>query len=212
VTPESSSSRPAIERRARFQVLPGTGGDAELLDSVLSGRPDAPALLYERFGRDINRVVWKLLGADHDHDDVVHDVFLKVWTLMARGKVRYPERLSSWVVAVAVHTVHKELRRRRVRRRVLGGVPRLEPVTSTDHAEARDLVRAVYAVLDQIPPGERLAFSLRYLDQRRLTEVAELCRCSLATVKRRIRSAERRFSSAAEEYPAVVALLGGDSS
>jgi RNA polymerase sigma-70 factor, ECF subfamily len=211
VTPESSSPRPAPDRShpARLQVLPGRGSDAELLDLVLSGAVDAPARLHERFARDLNRVVWKLLGADHEHDDLVHDVFLKVWTLMARGKVRQPERVANWVVAVAVNTVHKELRRRRVRRRFLGATPRTEPVTTTDHAEARNLLGAVYAILDQIVPDDRLAFSLRYLDQRHLTEVAELCHCSLATAKRRIARAERRFSALAGATPAVVALLAG---
>jgi RNA polymerase sigma-70 factor (ECF subfamily) len=194
---------------AKVQVLPNQSSDAELLDLVLSGHASAAARLHERFSPDINRVVWKLLGADSDHNDVVHDIFIKIWTLMAEGRVKRPDRLSSWVVAVAVHTVRKELRRRHVRRRLLGIHAEPTPLVAPDNLEARDLLRNVYDILGRLPPDERVAFSLRYLDQRRLAEVAELCGCSLATVKRRINRAERRFAQLARPYPAITALLSG---
>jgi RNA polymerase sigma-70 factor (ECF subfamily) len=207
-TPASPGAEPAKVAHLSL-VSAQRRSDEELLDLVLSGHPGAAADVYDRFSPVVNRVVWKLLGADPDHNDLVHDIFMKLWRLMAEGRVRQPERLNSWVLGVTVNTVHKEIRRRSIRRRFLRSEPAPDMQVSTDDHEARDLLDNVYAILGRIPPDERLAFSLRYLDQRRLTEVAELCRCSLATVKRRLGRAEKRFVLLARPYPAIVELLQG---
>ena len=51
------------------------------------------------------------------------------------------------------------------------------------------MLAAVYRVLDRLPVNQRLAWTLRYVEGEQLERVAELCNCSLATVKRRIKSA-----------------------
>ncbi len=206
-TPSSQGASPA--KVSHLSLVADRRTDEELLDLVLSGHSEAAAHVYDRFAPVVNRVVWKLLGADPEHNDLVHDIFMKVWTLMAQGRVKQPDRLNSWVVGVAVNTVHKEIRRRSMRRRFLREEPIPVPRVSTDHHEARDLLNGVYDILERIPPDERLAFSLRYLEQRRLTEVAQLCRCSLATVKRRLARAEKRFALLARPCPAIVELLHG---
>jgi len=206
-TPSSPEARAATV--SHLSLVSGRRSDEELLDLVLSGHPDAAADVYDRFAPLVNRVVWKLLGADPDHNDLVHDIFMKVWVMMAQGRVKQPDRLNSWVVGVAVNTVHKEIRRRTIRRRFLREHAVPAPHASSDHHEARDLLNGVYDILERIPPEERLAFGLRYLEQRRLTEVAQLCRCSLATVKRRLSRAEKRFALLARPYPAIVELLNG---
>jgi RNA polymerase sigma-70 factor (ECF subfamily) len=213
-TPSSRDAPPA--KVSHLSLVADRRTDEELLDLVLSGHPEAAGHVYDRFAPVVNRVVWKLLGADPDHGDLVHDIFMKVWTLMAQGRVKHPDRLNSWVIGVAVNTVHKEIRRRTLRRRFLREEAAPAPSVNNDHHEARDLLNGVYGILERIPPDERLAFSLRYLEQQRLTEVAQLCRCSLATVKRRLARAEKRFALLARRYPAIVELLhdrnwGGDA-
>jgi RNA polymerase sigma-70 factor (ECF subfamily) len=44
-----------------------------------------------------------------------------------------------------------------------------------------------------MPAAERVAFCLRYVDGKQLAEVAELCDCSLATIKRRLQKAEAKL-------------------
>ena len=45
--------------------------------------------------------------------------------------------------------------------------------------------------LQTVPPDDRIAWTLRHVERHRLEAVAELCGCSLATVKRRILRAQR---------------------
>jgi RNA polymerase sigma-70 factor (ECF subfamily) len=69
--------------------------------------------------------------------------------------------------------------------------------------ETSEAVRATYAILAKFPADERLAFSLRFVSEMQLTEVADACGVSLATVKRRLARAEKRFVEAAKSHPAL---------
>jgi RNA polymerase sigma-70 factor (ECF subfamily) len=189
-------------------VVAWEGSDQELLELIRHNAPSAPARLFDRCARLINRVVYRLLGGDAEHDDLVHDVFLKVWSLLRDGRLREPDRLDHYVVAIAANTVKKEIRRRRVRRRFMGqheNAP--EAVCQIVSPEVRELLTLSYRLLAELPTNERMAFGLRHMDERPLAEVAELCGCSLATVKRRLSSAEARFRKLASSYPSLVALF-----
>lgn len=180
-----------------------SGTDAELLWLARHGDPAAAArAVYSRFSEDVNRLVWRVLGADSEHDDVVHQVFVHI--IAGLPKVREPETLPAWMASVCVKTVRSEIRRRRVRRFFHIGSSDIGNVAAPveDH-EARNLLEKVYAVLDVMPADERIAFTLRYIDERPLLEVAEVCECSLATIKRRISRAEKRFARLASRDAAM---------
>ena len=66
---------------------------------------------------------------------------------------------------------------------------------------------AVYRVLGLLPTDERIAFALRVLDGMELTSVASACGVSLATVKRRLKSAQRRFVELSRREPVLVDWL-----
>jgi len=184
--------------------------EVELVSAIVSGHPQAAARLYDGFARDIQRVVRRMLGPDADHEDLVHEIFMKAWQLIVAGKLREPERLASWLKTIAVHAVYKEIRRRYVRRRFLF-LDRTENPMPPLGGEHRDLLRVLYRVAERLTPQEQLAFSLRHFEQRRLVEVAELMGCSLATAKRRLAQAEARFVALSgqydDEYPALRTLF-----
>jgi len=157
----------------------------------------------------VNATLWRLLGPDTDHDDLVNEAFLRI--IGGIHRVREAERLSSWVMTVTVNVVRDELRKRSTRRRFfrrLGpGEAEDQPTAPTDH-EGRRLVERAFALLSRLSTEDRLAFSLRYVDQRTLPETAALCDCSLATVKRRIARAQRRFRRLAAAEPELAEWLG----
>lgn len=196
-----------LDRRLRV-VAPRDEDDLARL--ALRGGPGLGVFLHDRFGRAVNRIVGRLLGPDPEHDDVVHEVFVAL--LAGAQRVRDPQALEGWVLSVAVNTVRTEIRRRRVRRlfHVLVGAEEIEAIAGVDEgSEGRDLARSVYALLARMPTDERIAFALRYVDERPLAEVADLCGCSLATVKRRIARAEERFARHAAKDPGLAARVGG---
>lgn len=183
-------------------------GWAEILLMARRGDPRAGAALFDRCEAQVNRLVWRLLGADEAHDDVVQQVFVAL--LKGLLRVREPDALAGWVTAVTVNTVRSELRRRRIRRLWVRSEPEaldLAEAPPTSH-EARALLRRTYAVLAKLPEDERIAFGLRYMDEMSLAEVAAACGCSLATIKRRLQAAQARFRRLAQRDPLLAERLG----
>lgn len=203
VTVAKKHEGPVSEGRT-LEVLSWRGSEEELLELARTGAPSFAARFYDRYALDVNRVIFKLLGPDAEHDDLVHDTFLQA--IKSIRQVRQPDRLKSWLVSIAVNTVYAELRRRR-RVRFWSREGSLETPAvdrGADH-ESRQRLRQVYQVLEALPLDERQAFALRHLDERQLADVAVAMGRSLSTVKRLLIKAEQRFKSLAEHrFPGLL--------
>ena len=168
--------------------------NAELMDRLLQDPPAGLAALHARFSKDVNRLVWRLLGADVEHDDIVQQVFLQM--LRSIHRLRDPARLHMWVRSITVNVVRSELRRRTVRRAFLR-----EPREAESHGdlahdlEVRALVRESVELLEKMPARERIVFVLYHMEDFSLPEVAEACGYSLMTAKRRLSNARRRLEA-----------------
>lgn len=179
--------------------------EADLLARLRRRDPRAGHELFTRYAADVNRVIWRLLGGDAEHNDLVHDVFVMAWTELAAGK--RPLQLGPWLVGIAVHRVRREIRRRGVRRRFLKLAAPFARRAVQPNVEATDLLRRIYALLGQLDADDRIAFILRYLDRRSLRETAAACHCSLATAKRRLQRARRRLVELSVPHPDLHAMF-----
>jgi RNA polymerase sigma-70 factor (ECF subfamily) len=119
----------------------------------------------------------------------LQDVFFAFFR--SHRKLRDRNAARGWLAKVTVRISHRRLRFRRYRTPLsLDGDTAPPPMHATgatpeDHAA----LARVHRALDTVPPQARVAWVLRYLEQERLEDVAKLCGCSLATVKRRISAA-----------------------
>jgi RNA polymerase sigma-70 factor (ECF subfamily) len=177
--------------------------DAALVAALRRGDGRARVALVERFEPLVERLVAGALGIDSEIPDVVQDVFVAV--LEGVHNLKDASALRSWIATLAVFTARGRIRRRRRWRWIRFVAPEEVPEVpvSRPQGETHEAVRATYAVLDSFPADERLAFSLRFVSEMQLTEVADACQVSLATVKRRLARAEKRFLEAAKTYPAL---------
>jgi RNA polymerase sigma-70 factor (ECF subfamily) len=145
--------------------------------------------LYEGYVRYVAHIGWRLLGREDEVDDLVQDVFLAAH----RGvrKLRDPEAIRGWMATVTVRLAKRRLRKRRLMAAVsLDSAPDyLSLADKNASPEHRTLLAQVYRSLDRLPANQRIAWTLRYLEGEQLDTVAQLCKCSLATAKRRIKEA-----------------------
>lgn len=170
--------------------------DAELVASARAGDAWAREALFRRHARLAAGLAFRLLGRDQEVDDVVQDAYVIV--LERLDKLEDPQAFAAFLATVVVRRVRRVLRRRRLAR-ALGLLPALSPIdpdafaSSTAPPDVVAELRSVYGALERLPIDERLALVLRRVDGLPLEEVASLCDCSLATVKRRISAAEARL-------------------
>ena len=167
----------------------------DLLEQLKHDDPHAKRALFQRFGREINRVVGNVLGVDREHDDIVQEVFVKI--LRNVHQLRDPNTLRAWVVSVAVNTVRTHIRRRSFRRAF--GVQSEQPldIPWNDDHDKRQLMYAVQRVFQKIPTEEQLLLILRLVEGHSIDELSSILSVSQATVKRRLTHARKRFASLA---------------
>ncbi len=179
VTPPPPAARPA---RA----------DAELVALLRGGDMGAFAVLYERHvGFALNLTV-RIQGSAADAEDLVHDAFLKAHQHLAQ--LRDAAAFKAWLGSIVVRLVRSRMRRRRLL--VTLGLSSREAVdldsivSPAASPEQRALLAQVYALLELLPPDERISWTLRHVEQQPLEQIAELTGCSLATTKRRLQRAQ----------------------
>jgi len=199
-------------RSSRESVDTGApGGDAaseeaRLLEGLRANDASAREALVARYGQLVEGVVASVLGVDGELADIVQDALIQVLT--SAKKVRDPGSLKAWIARVSVFTAQSALRRRRRRRWLRFVAPEdLPDLGAPAPQPAQESLRATYRVLDRMPVDERAAFALRFIAELELTETAEACGISLATVKRRLRRAEERFLMLAADEPALASRL-----
>jgi len=176
--------------------------DARLVASLKAREPGAVEALMRRYGSHLRRVLTRVLGSDDtETPDVLQEVAVIAWQSI--GRLSDPLALKAWLTQIAVFTA-RGLIRRRHRQRWLSFFEEL-PERSVPWAspEMQEAARAVYRIFDRMPVDERIPFALRMLEGLELEATAAACGMSLATVRRRLVRAERRFHKMARQCDAL---------
>jgi RNA polymerase sigma-70 factor (ECF subfamily) len=188
---------------ARRSAPPRYEDDASLVAALRLGDRAAMDVMVDRYGPLVERVLARILGYDGELADVAHDVFLTAFGRIRN--LRHPELLKEWLRGVTVFVARECLRRRRRRRwltfRPDDELPDL--VSDLIPSTAADELTRLYRVLARMPPDECIVFTLRFMAEMELGEVATACGVSMTTVKRRQRKAERRFAVEARKDPVL---------
>jgi RNA polymerase sigma-70 factor (ECF subfamily) len=203
-TPLTAHSKPAAQR---VVDLPIAENDIALVAALRAGRADAGRTLFDRYGKSVERVLFRVLGPDVELADLLHDVFVAALTSI--DQVREPSALRGWLTGIAVRKARKCIVKRR-RWRIIqffapGDMP--EGEARVPPIEVSEALRCTYELLGRLPPDERLAFALRHIDGMELTAVATACGVSLATIKRRLARAQQTFAGMAAQHDALAEWL-----
>jgi RNA polymerase sigma-70 factor (ECF subfamily) len=202
--PQISHPLPAQSGGAVVRLHPEVGTEHEFVEALRARQPWAVGRLIERYSAIVRRSLYRVLGTTVDLDDLEQDTFV---TVLARcHTLRDPDALRSFIVSVAMRLARNELRKRAIRRFV--GLDVLDNIGVPAHdPAAAQCARRVYAALDQLDPGVRIAFVLRHVEGCELTETAAACGCSLATVKRWLARAEEKLRAFALQDDVLRSLI-----
>jgi RNA polymerase sigma-70 factor (ECF subfamily) len=141
--------------------------------------------------------------------DLVQETFVEAFGSI--GRLRDVDALPAWLRQIAVNRARSCIRRR-ARLRLfgaLGFVDVPDPASKSASPEVREALAETYRIIEALPVDLRIAFTLRFVDGRELVEVAEACQVSLATIKRRLVTAEARFRRMAAHGGKLDDWLGG---
>ena len=182
--------RPVREQTVEVPARQGAGvtnhdvDDATLARAGLTGQVWAQREIWRRFAPMVFALLRRTLGARYDPEDLLQEVFLRVFARLAT--LANPAALRSFIYSFAVRVVSEEMRRHRIRSRlaVLFLRPVAEPSVPHVDFESRELLSRIQSVLDRMNARHRAVFVLRRLEGMELEEIASSLDLSLATVKR----------------------------
>lgn len=178
---------------------------ALLVQGLIERDPNAASVFHEKYGRLISHLVWRLLGADSEHDDVVHQVYVNI--LESIGSLRDPDSLKAWVTGVAINTVRREINRRRFRKlfRFVPDYSKNEIAASSP--EKGVAIRRFYELLERVGVERRIVLLLNLMEGYTLNEIAQICKISVPTAKRRFQSGKKRLYELAKSEPLFIEWL-----
>jgi len=164
--------------------------DSELICSVQRGDSGALGALYDRYAREVHRVACRLLEDGRDAEDLVHDVFLQVWSDAGSFD---PDRGSfrAWLMVRArTRSIDRLRRLRRVRQYLVG--QRAEPEAYVDGRDV--MVRIAEAgrareAIEALPLRLQDVVNMVYVAGFTCAEAAAHLEIPLGTVKSRLSTA-----------------------
>ena len=183
--------------------------ESELLSKASTGDTVAFRALYLRHRPDVARLVFRMLGARSDLDDVVQEVFFQVFRSLKdfRGQSKF----STWLHRVTVNVVLMHRRAARSRP-VFSEEPSnditadQETVAPDEDADRRERMRAFGRLLDRLAEKKRIVFVLHELEGIAPTEIATIVGAPVLTVRTRLFYARRELEAMLADEPSLASL------
>ena len=165
------------------KTLPLTN-ENELLTRVAEGDERAFGIVFHHYRRKIYSYAFHLSGDSAQSDELVQEVFLKVW--LHREKIPQVLRFDNYLFTIARNQVFdmlkKTARESEFRRQMTGLLdPEANPVE--DRLLSRENELRLQQALDQLPPRQRQIFTLSRHQGMKHEEIADTLHISRHTVK-----------------------------
>jgi RNA polymerase sigma-70 factor, ECF subfamily len=165
---------------------------------LADGDPLAPKALVERHYRELYRYAFSVLREERSAEDAVQDAFERAFSALGR----YSEerlramRLRPWMYKITLNVARNLLRRRRE-------IPVEEPSEAGGAAsdQDREAVMDVLAALGELPERQRVAVTLRYLQDMPYAEISGVTGWPEGTAKTLVRRGLMRLRRSMVEEP-----------
>lgn len=186
------------------------GSDGHLVSGIRAQTHGATRALWDRYAPLVTGLVRRALGPEHDADDLVQEIFLRVFRYLKQ--LRDPDALRSFVVSITMNTIRQEFRQRKLRRWLrltdTGVVP--ERPGAWDPSPRLALAR-FYRILDDLNVEERSCFLMRHFEGLEQPEIAAALDLSVATMKRRLARATERVMRRVKQDPALMEFMASSA-
>lgn len=173
--------------------------DIQLIEKFLDGEVNAFNTLVWRWEKSLYNFILRYIGNREEAKDLCQRTFIRVYKNL--GRLREPQKFSSWIYQIAVNICRDEMKRRgrnstlsleSLQEKSNGQTnmrPEIATASTIDPDEAllnRDLRDVLHRALGEIPEEQRLVIIMKEYQGLKFTEIAEILQTSVNTVKSRM--------------------------
>ncbi len=159
--------------------------EKEIIFLYDSGRcEEAFSGIVECYSERLYLHIRRFVCCHEDADDLVQEVFIKIWA--ALPSFRRDAQLFTWIYRIATNEVLNFLRKQKIRAMI--SLDSSESVLAKKIDEdvsfnGDRLQRELHKAILRLPEKQRIVFSLRYFDEMKYEDMAEITGTSVGALK-----------------------------
>jgi RNA polymerase sigma factor (sigma-70 family) len=161
--------------------------DSEILKKFAeeNTRDEAFRLLLSKYQQKIYWHIRRMVIDHDDTDDLVQDVFIKVWKSLAN--FRSDSQLYTWLYRIATNESITFLNRKKIRNSVSlddsAGKDLIETLAESPYFDGDKAQMKLQKALLTLPEKQRLVFNMKYFDDLKYDEISEILGTSVGALK-----------------------------
>jgi len=170
-------------RNIAVKTLP-LPNENDLLVRVAEGDEKAFGIIFHHYRSRIYSYAFHLSGNSGQSDELVQEVFLKVW--LSRGKIPHVLRFDNWLFAIARNQVFdmlKGMAKEASARRQMAELLDPDSQYGDDPILSKENEERLQQALERLPPRQKLIFTLSRHEGMKHEEIASRLHISRNTVK-----------------------------
>jgi RNA polymerase sigma-70 factor, ECF subfamily len=159
----------------------------ELIGRCQSSDSDAFRVLFDRYKDRVYSIALRYSGEESIAQDIAQDTFLKLFSNI--GSFRGDASFDSWLYRLVVNACFDQKRKTRRLTPLIDGF--LDLLRSPGNSALDQVLRSemsgqVRAVVESLPPEQRMIVVLRYTEALSYEQIAEILGCAAGTVASRL--------------------------
>ena len=156
--------------------------DEEILGKWKLGEKElALRLLIRRYSEPLYWHIRKMLMNHDDTDDVLQNVYIKVWKGLERFQGK--SALYTWLYRIASNEAITHLRKNKKHRSVDVEHDFLENVEQSSSVDGNQAALMLQTALQKLPAKQKLVFNMRYFDDMNYKDMSEVLSTSVGALK-----------------------------
>ncbi|RYZ35900.1 MAG: RNA polymerase sigma-70 factor [Sphingobacteriales bacterium] len=179
-----------LEISFNFLCLPASihYNETDLLRQVTEGHEQAFGQLFHRYHQQLGAYIYQLTSSREQAEEVVQDVFLKIW--INRANLGRIENFNTWLWVVsrnhALNAIRKVIRENMRQ----SEFEKLQPTASTtEEMISEEQFQLIDQAIRQLPPQQKKVFIMSRYGRLKYDEIAREMNISKETVKSYLQTA-----------------------
>lgn len=182
--------------------------DNDLIAQLRNGNKDAFKLLFEKYGSRLYQFSLKYLREKEDAEDLLNEVFLKIWE--NRQSLKTNTSFQSYLFTIAYNNIRQRfLKKSREEKyiRIFAEENLVDSSKGEDQVDYMLIVQKINKVIDLLPARRKEIFILSYKEEFKNHEIADKLGLSEQFVKNQLSVARKYIISKIKEDNHIACLL-----
>lgn len=141
-------------------------------------------LLVRKYSEPLYWHIRRAVAVHEDADDLLQNTLMKAWKYLP--EFREESRLYTWLYRIATNETINFLKSRRLKAMIsiTGREKALyDKYMSGPDFNGDDITRKLYKAISKLPPRQKMIFNMRYFDEMKFNDIAEILRRTTGSVK-----------------------------